>query len=126
MNGGRRLGAGRKHGSQNIVSQNLRERILAEGISPLRFLANLMRDPEQPLDLRVDVAKSILGYIHPKLQSVEHITPGDEAETPKTIELVFVRPEPTPLNTQPPLPQLSVGHQVHQEIEDHTFVPNLF
>ena len=95
MNGGKRLGAGRKHGRQNLVSQNLRERILAEGISPLEYILKVMRDPKQDKAVRLDAAKAAAPFIHPKLQSVEH-TSTDGPGHPTQIEVIFVTAETRP------------------------------
>ena len=126
MNGGRRPNSGRKVGSQNLTSQELRKQIIESGTSPLEFLIDTMRNPKKDFSVRFDAAKVACAFIHPRLQSMNIVTTETAAAAPTEIQIVFVKPGATPLNTQPPLPQLSVGHQVHQEIEDHTFVPNLF
>ncbi len=128
MKGGKRPGAGRRLGSQNIVSQELREQILREGPSPLEYLVEVMRDVTQDTSIRMDAAKAVAPFIHPKLQSVEHST-TDEVGYPTKIEIVFVKAEPQPLDLPapaPPSPALPPGMSVWEEPEAPTFVPDLF
>jgi hypothetical protein len=63
--------AGRRAGTPNRASSDFREKVLRSGLSPVDFLCQTFRDPEQPMHLRVDAAKSIIPYIYPKLQSVD-------------------------------------------------------
>jgi hypothetical protein len=128
MRGGKRINAGRRVGTQNLVSQNLRERILAEGISPLEFLLETMRDCKKPFDVRLDAAKSASPYLHPRLQTIAHVS-KDEVGPPPCVEIVFVSPEPQPL--APPVlkhepPTLHIGQGVWEEPEPNTFIPKLF
>ena len=128
MNGGRRLGAGRRLGSQNIVSQELREQILREGPSPLEYLVEVMRDVTQDTSIRMDAAKAAAQFIHPKLRNVEHCT-TDEVGYPTKFEIVFVKAEPQPLD--PPVlrhepPTLHIDQSVWEEPEAPTFIPELF
>ena len=69
--GGPRPNAGRKKGSLNTRTQKVAERCAEEGITPLEYMLNIMRDPTQEFDTRMDAAKSAAPYIHPKLASVE-------------------------------------------------------
>tara|TARA_B100000989_G_scaffold54454_1_gene36543 strand:- start:1030 stop:1413 length:384 start_codon:yes stop_codon:yes gene_type:complete len=69
--GGSRPNAGRKKGSLNARTQKVAERCAEEGITPLEYMLNIMRDPTQEFDTRMDAAKSAAPYIHPKLASVE-------------------------------------------------------
>lgn len=41
------------------------------GITPLEFMLQVMRDEENDIILRMDAAKSAAPYVHPKLASVE-------------------------------------------------------
>lgn len=69
--GGSRPNAGRKKGSLNARTQKVAERCAEEGITPLEYMLNIMRDPTQEFQTRMDAAKSAAPYIHPKLASVE-------------------------------------------------------
>ncbi len=128
MKGGKRVGAGRRLGSQNIVSQELREQILAEGMSPVEYLVRVMRDAQQDTSIRMDAAKAVAPFIHPKLQSVEYTT-TDEVGPPPCVEIVFVAAEPRPLDLPAPAPHspaLPPGMSVWEEPEPNTFIPKLF
>lgn len=80
--GGSRPNAGRKKGSLNAKTQKIAERCFEEGITPLEYMLNVMRDPTQEFDTRMDAAKSCAPYMHPKLASVEQKV---EAEVNGTI-----------------------------------------
>ena len=69
--GGLRPNAGRKKGSLNAKTQKVAERCFEEGITPLEYMLNVMRDPTQEFDTRMDAAKNCAPYMHPKLASVE-------------------------------------------------------
>jgi len=69
--GGPRPNSGRKAGTKNIKTKVIAERCAEEGITPLEYMLNVMRDPTQEFDTRMDAAKSCAPYMHPKLASVE-------------------------------------------------------
>lgn len=82
-------GTGRKPGSKNRrtkAAEELRDKALAGGRSPLEFMLSVMRDPRakrgwSPADwmrLRCDMAKAAAPYLHPRLvtQRVEMGGPG--------------------------------------------------
>jgi hypothetical protein len=68
--------AGRRAGTPNRASSDFREKVLRSGLSPVDFLCQTFRDPEQPMHVRVDAAKSIIPYIYPKLSNVD-VRSGD-------------------------------------------------
>lgn len=80
--GGPRPNSGRKAGTKNIKTKVIAERCAQEGITPLEYMLNVMRDPTQEFDTRMDAAKSCAPYMHPKLASVEQKV---EAEVNGTI-----------------------------------------
>jgi hypothetical protein len=80
--GGPRPNSGRKAGTKNIKTKVIAERCAEEGITPLEYMLNVMRDPTQEFDTRMDAAKSCAPYMHPKLASVEQKV---EAEVNGTI-----------------------------------------
>ena len=80
--GGPRPNSGRKAGTKNIKTKVIAERCAQEGITPLEYMLNVMRDPTQEFDTRMDAAKSCAPYMHPKLASVEQKV---EAEVNATI-----------------------------------------
>ena len=80
--GGLRPNSGRKTGTKNIKTKVIAERCAEEGITPLEYMLEIMRDPTQEFDTRMDAAKSCAPYMHPKLASVEQKV---EAEVNGTI-----------------------------------------
>ncbi len=103
MYGGKRSGAGRKKGVSNKVTAALRAKLMAGGILPLEFLLGLMRDPTQPLAIRIEAAKAASPFLHAKLQAIVH-SGQDGTATPRCIEIRFVRPPERP--PSPALPEV--------------------
>lgn len=110
QNGGSKPGAGRPQGTPNKVTQELRDKVLASGKSPLEVMTYVMNEhlraaealKEQVLvvDGRAvtrlsllrqasDIAASAAPYLHPKLQTIEHSGPGGEA-IPVSLTVEFV------------------------------------
>lgn len=70
---GRKTG-GRKKGTLNRCTAKLKE-LAAElpvGDSPLDFLTAVYRNPELPLDVRLDAAGKAAPYMHPRLAAINH------------------------------------------------------
>jgi hypothetical protein len=66
----RRLGGSRK-GCRNKATA-ARERAIAEsGLTPLEYMIRVMRDENQPPDMRLDAARSAAPYVHPKLAQTQ-------------------------------------------------------
>jgi hypothetical protein len=75
MRGGARQNAGRRKGSVSKateVRQEILARATAEGLSPLEFMLEVLRDETKPFNDRFEAAKAAAPYTHPKLASVEH------------------------------------------------------
>jgi hypothetical protein len=77
--GGARPGAGRKPGSANTRTREIADRAAEEGITPLEFLLNAMRDETLERAERFDAAKAAAPYCHPRLSNIE--ANGNLAET---------------------------------------------
>lgn len=69
--GGKRIGAGRRAGVPNKANAEREARIAAEGITPLDYMLQVMRDDQQPTDRRDDMAKAAASYVHPRLSNIE-------------------------------------------------------
>lgn len=69
--GGKREGAGRRAGSASEKTRDIANRAASEGITPLEFMLQVMRDESAERAERLDMAKAAAPYIHPKLTSVE-------------------------------------------------------
>lgn len=76
--GGARPGAGRKKGGHNRLTQEAVTKS-KDGLSPLDFLLNVMRDVAVDEAKRIDAAKAAAPYCHAKLQPVD----GDGDTTQK-------------------------------------------
>lgn len=96
--GGARANAGRKAGAATKKTREIADKAMAEGISPLEFMLQVMRDDSNHEDpriqaqreaMRFEAAKAAAPYIHPRLQAIEHSGPGGDAmEVVQRIELV--------------------------------------
>lgn len=75
--GGSRPGAGRPPGAVNKLVREAVERAEAEGILPLDYMLSILRDVQQPPDVRMDAAKAAAPYVHPKRAPVD--SKGDDA-----------------------------------------------
>lgn len=80
--GGRREGAGRKPGSLTQKTREIAEAVAKEGITPLEYMLNMLRDEAQPPEVRMDAAKSAAPYVHARLAAVEL---SGEVETRPTV-----------------------------------------
>jgi hypothetical protein len=48
-----------------------RQAAIAEsGMTPLDYMISVFRDENQPVNVRLDAARSAAGYVHPRLASV--------------------------------------------------------
>lgn len=69
--GGKRQGAGRKKGAVGKLHDAARAQAASEGITPLAYLLGLLRDDQQPQEIRTDAAKAAAPYLHAKLANVD-------------------------------------------------------
>lgn len=69
--GGAQPGAGRPKGAVNKRSQEIIAEALKEGITPLQYMLEILRDTTQDPTRRDEMAKSAAPFIHPKLSSVD-------------------------------------------------------
>jgi len=96
VHGGKRTGAGRKKGKQNKVNAALREKLKADGIMPLEFMLQVMRDEDQDLAVRLEMAKAAAPYLHPRLQAIEHSGKGEKVDR-RSLQVNFVSVDGRPL-----------------------------
>lgn len=87
--GGKRKGAGRPQGALTERTREVAERAAQEGLTPLEFMLQIMRDETQEMPFRADMAKAAAPYIHPRLANVEH---KGEGGGPIKIEIVKFDP----------------------------------
>lgn len=82
MHGGKRNGSGRKSGSKTKKSAEIAKKAAEEGITPLEFMLNIMRNGKPAEDstqeeqkifhsLRFEAAKAAAPFVHPRLAAVE-------------------------------------------------------
>jgi hypothetical protein len=85
---------GRPRGSLNKRTQTLLEAAEAGGEMPLDFLLRLMRDPRAPIARRLEAAKAVAPFLHPKLSAIDaKLSPANaeqSSERPSlTVEFVL-------------------------------------
>jgi hypothetical protein len=71
-NGGKRPGAGRPPGAVNKKTKALVEKCEAEGLMPLEYMLQLLRDETLPASARFGAAVQAAPYLHAKLSAVDH------------------------------------------------------
>lgn len=69
--GGKRPGAGRPAGAANAKTRAIADKASAEGITPLEYMLQLLRDKNGDPLTRFEAAKAAAPYMHAKLSSVE-------------------------------------------------------
>ena len=69
--GGARPGAGRREGVRNKRTQEMIELATRDGVSPLEYMLQVLRDEDQPPLARFEAAKAAAPYVHPRLASIE-------------------------------------------------------
>jgi len=79
MKGGKREGAGRKKGAPNKATAQKRAEVAASGLMPVDYMLSIMRDARQTDPVRMDAAKAVAPYLHPKLANIEHTGPDGGA-----------------------------------------------
>ena len=65
--GGPRAEAGRPKGSKTTKTRDIAVRAAAEGISPVEFMLNIMRDESADMERREAMAKACAPFCHPRL-----------------------------------------------------------
>jgi hypothetical protein len=63
---------GRAKGTPNKASAAKAEAVAASGLTPLDYMLSIMRDEENPKDMRLDAANKAAPFVHPKLAAIEH------------------------------------------------------
>lgn len=102
--GGARPGAGRKPGSATKKTREIADKAAAEGVTPLEYMLQVMRDePRSDLEpgdqlkatmLRFEAAKAAAPYVHPRLAAIEHTgADGGAIQHGVVLEVVGVPPQ---------------------------------
>ena len=88
--GGYRPGAGRKKGVPNKDTQALQDRIAAKypGWDPVEAMAEIARDEENDVMIRLAALKEVSQYIHPKRKAIEHTGKDGAPLVPPPINVV--------------------------------------
>jgi hypothetical protein len=73
--GGKRPGAGRPKGARNKKTVALAAAIEASGLPPLDYMLAVMRNPAEPQERRMAMAKAAAPYVHTRLRA--RANPGD-------------------------------------------------
>lgn len=70
--GGVRPGSGRKKGSVVTKTRAIADRAIQEGLTPLEYMLQVLRDEGEDPERRFEAAKAAAPYIHPRLAAIEH------------------------------------------------------
>lgn len=93
MKGGKREGSGRKIGTANKKTREIADRAAAEGITPLEYMLEVMRDDQAELPRRDDMAKAAAPFIHPRLQTTKLEGSEEDGSFKHQVEVTFVDPD---------------------------------
>ena len=69
--GGIRPGAGRKKGSKSSKNLEIAKAALAEGVTPLEYMLNVLRDEKADDQTKRWAAEKAAPYVHPRLNSID-------------------------------------------------------
>ncbi len=73
--------AGRKKGAKNkttVAKEYAHDEAGKRRMLPLAYMLRVMRDPKQPMELRMEMAKAAAPYMHSRLKSTELRNPDGE------------------------------------------------
>lgn len=76
--GGVRPGAGRPKGRRSRKTEELLATVVGDGLTPLSYLLEVMRDDSKEEATRLDAAKSAAPYVHPRLAAVDNTHTGKD------------------------------------------------
>lgn len=93
--GGLRPGAGRPKGAASVKTRDIADNAAAEGITPLEFMLQIMRDVGEDSVRRLDAAKSAAPYIHPRLATLD-VGNKDDKPFEQVIRWANLETEATP------------------------------
>jgi len=68
---GRAKTGGRQKGVRNRAAQQREAEIAASGLAPLDYMLKIMRDEQLDLPTRLDAAKAVAPYVHPRLAVID-------------------------------------------------------
>ena len=69
--GGARTGAGRPEGGASKRTREIADKAAEEGLTPLEYMLERLRDTELAPADRFEAAKAAAPYIHPRLSNVD-------------------------------------------------------
>lgn len=61
---------GRQKGTPNRANAKREAEIKASGLTPADFMLGVMRDEHKPLEVRLEAAKAVAPYVHPRLAQI--------------------------------------------------------
>ncbi len=67
---------GRSKGVRNRKSERGKGAAERTGVTPLDFLLKVMRNPKEPMYVRIDCAKAAAPYVHPRLSTITNDSKG--------------------------------------------------
>lgn len=85
--GGARKGAGRPAGAATKKTREIADKAASEGLTPLEYMLQIMRDEAEEPRARLNAAISAAPYVHAKLSSVEmHATVSNHEDALDELE----------------------------------------
>lgn len=69
--GGSRPGSGRPRGAATQKTREIADKASTDGLTPLEYMLQVLRDDNADEARRLDAAKSAAPYMHPRLSTVD-------------------------------------------------------
>ena len=88
--------AGKPKGASRKATAEREAKIAASGLTPLDWMLQVVRDPDQPNERRDEMAKAAAPYVHPKLSAIDakvHQDLSAKVQMVDTIDLSVLTPD---------------------------------
>ncbi len=92
--GGRRQNAGRKKGAAHTKTRAIADKAASEGITPLEYMLERLRDENEDRAVRADMAKAAAPYVHPRLAAIEHSSDPTKPVLHRVEQVIVDSPHP--------------------------------
>ena len=120
--GGKRPGAGRPKGSPNKIKLDVTDAVervklaLAEGVTPLEYLLEVMRDESLAIELRLEAAKAAAPFCHRRQPVDLNVETDMSAWVPPPVVLVYGPPPDLDLDPDERDPDMEGPDPKHRRI----------
>jgi hypothetical protein len=84
---------GRPKGAKNKATVATEKAVAKSGLTPKDYLLSVMRDEDIDRDTRIEAAKAVAPYVHPKLSAIDATVTGkDGGPIEQSLTVQFIKP----------------------------------